>query len=331
MRISVWVHQVQTSYLQSGLGTDDSAVEAIAEIWGKVFDGLSFQSTWDRHANAIDGLAKVVERERMHEEDGGRGWKPWGVVRGRQPGTGNQYAQDEGELAAAVAKAGAGEGERRVCIIDLEPHYHGGSTPQFWRDDLGADGSTVRAFLNAFSSHGGQEIWVCLDARPAHMDSISFDAWKASPFVTRWLPMTYWTDFRQNWKTAVELTTKTLMERGITKDRIAHVFPGNARPDDMEAAIEHVAERGMLKPSVWQRLNLSESTAERIAGMDDPWEGKAPAPAPDLGLVVGGMQEVQRWIAAERERRAEDFKKGDQQLAAMSQRLQREVERAQEG
>lgn len=297
MRVPVWVHHVGTSYAQSALGFDDSAVPAIGEVWGKVFDGLHFMSTYDRHTAAISGLEVVVQRERMHEAEGGREWKPWGVARGRQPGTpGDTYAMREGELAAAAAKAGAGPGERRIVILDVEPHYHGGTTPQFWRGDLGADGRTVRALLDTFLGEGGEEVWLSLDARSAHLAPISFRDWAEHPAVTRVLPQTYWTDFGRPWRESIDRANALLASHGVRADRVAHVLPGNAKAQELSEAIEHCHGAGNLAPSVWQRQTLTPEVATAIHALDDPWASAPPAPRvmrTDLERVGALLAEAQ--------------------------------------
>lgn len=274
MGINLWAHQVQTSYLQARIGVDDNRYPAIAEIWEKTTDGLRWMSTFDRHPRAISGLSVVAQRAREHRE-AGRVWRPWAVVAGRTSSndTTDQHAIAEGKLLAAIAKSADAD----AVILDVEPYYHGGAVPQFWRGDLGANARTVRALLDAFAGAApGREVWVSLDARSAHFAPINFEAWRDHPTVTRFLPQTYWTDFtRPRVPTtgdavgAINNANAQLAARGVPARRVYHVLPGDSPTDVLRDAIAHLRQAGNPAPSVWQRLNITPQNLTAIAGLPD--------------------------------------------------------------
>ena len=315
MKLPVFVHQVGTSYGESELPFDDSR-SPFSEIYGKVADGLNFMSTYDLHGAAIGTIADVIEREQMHEADGGREWKPWMVPRGQQPGYGGvSYAEREGALMAEIAAAAAGDAETPVIILDVEPYSHGGSTPQFWRSDLGAGARTIRALLDTYvrltaaAAMGKHvEVWLAIDAREPHMEAIDLEAWLAHPAVTRVMPQTYFNDFLARQASPDEakeiISAANLLltdDHGWPRGKISHILPASGALGVLQDAIQHCHATGTLRPSLWQRMTLSQENADAIAELTDPWgaqpvvgAGGVTAPEadalPDLPLELRGDQ-----------------------------------------
>ena len=315
MKIAVWSHQVTTSYLQASIGPSDVG-RPFSEIWEKVADGLSWMNNFDHHARALGSIDDVLAREVDSAAEDGREWKPWVVVAGTQPGVvGTGYASAEGKLAGQIAVAGAGPGEVPVVIVDLEPHYHGGSTPQFWRDDLGAGPAHVAAFCAAFLEVTGSsgEIWVAPDARRPHLEPVSFSAWVAQRCVTRILPQTYTTDFHPPAESVtiddfvgdIDRANALLREYGVTPDRIAHVLPANAAPAVLCGAIDYTHSQGNRAPSLWQRLTVTEELCAALEAFADPWSGWTPStpPAPTVALEAVRAELTTIGDAVERLRR----------------------------
>lgn len=294
MKLPIWVHQVQTSYLQSPLGASDVGLPFSA-IYGKAADGLNFMSTWDSHPSGVDGLAAVVMRDKAHEAEGGREYIPWVVPRGAQPSwSPARYIEKEAQLAAQIALAGAGPGETPVVILDLEPHYHGGATPQFWRSDLMSAServTAVRQWVARFHSlQPDGEIWLAVDAREPHLTSVQFSTWldamESRGMQTRIMPMIYWTDFQIGARAAIGRALSLL--EGIYKvqsDDIEMIYPGNSSTNELLGVIEWAHTRGTRKPSIWQRVNLSKANADAIAAMEDPWDKPVAARALDMQAV----------------------------------------------
>ena len=133
MKIPIWSHMVTTSYLGSLIGPADDP-QPFSEVWPKTHDGLYMAAAWDNHPLAIADAASLTRLAAGHAA-AGRNVRPWCVVKGLSP-------EAEGRLAAEMALAAAAANLTRdpVIIIDLEPWYHGGETPQFWRSDLFSDG-----------------------------------------------------------------------------------------------------------------------------------------------------------------------------------------------
>lgn len=272
MKVAVWGWQFQNEYPgEAGVTTDDSQLP-ISEYWGKTNDGLNWQSVYDNHAVEFKDIASVVRAEREIYGAQGIEFKPWGVVRGQQPGwSGTDYATREGTLAGQIAKAATVAGERAVYIVDLEPYYHGGSTPQFWRNDLGAGPAHVRAFIAAFTAAGGQELFIAPDARAGHLDPVSFRTWIESPVVTLIMPQVYWTDFKRTPQASLDTAKSELAKFNVHPARIVAVTPGNGSAADMKAGIEHAHAIGFRGVSVWRRGTTTKAVYDAIASMNDPW------------------------------------------------------------
>jgi hypothetical protein len=292
MLIDLWVHQVATSYGRSALPADDGALP-LREVWEKCCDGLAWMAAFDRHPRAIDGLEAVARRGREHRA-AGRTWRPWLVPHGRTPGgPAEVHATAEGRRAAEVGRAGAPPGAAPGAILDVEPHYHGGARPQFWRDDLGAGPETVRALLDAYLAHGGGEVWLCLDAREPHLAPIAFEAWRTHPAVTRFLPQVYWTDFLrgvrapalEDVRRSLEAATAVLTSRGVPAEDIAPVLPADTTPALLLEGYAHARRLGLARPSLWQRMTLAPATVDALAAARDPW-GPTPLEAARRHVVA---------------------------------------------
>lgn len=301
MLLDVWVHRVTTSYLRSPLGADDGPLP-LREVWEKCCDGLDWMAAFDRHPRAIDGLEAVARRAAEHAT-AGRRWRPWLVPHGRERSddASNAHARAEGRRSGEVARAAVRPGERAVAILDVEPHYHGGTRPRFWRDDLGADAATVEALLDAFVQAGGEEVWVSVDAREPHLGPVAFETWWRHAAVTRVLPQVYWTDFLRGSRPPAQEDVRRFLDdalaalgaRGVPASSIAPVFPGDSTPGLLVEAYAHAARRGTARPSLWQRLTLTMATARAIERMEDPW-------AVDLGAVRRRLEEASAALAAAR-------------------------------
>lgn len=297
MKFPVWVHHVD-HYKDSELAPDDSQ-HPFTEIYGKAADGLHLQATWDPHAMAISSIEDVIATDKMHATANGIEWKPWVVARGSDGSGGDGYARDEGRLFGEIAKAGAGPGEKPIVIIDLEPYHFGGiDNPQFWRGDLGAGPEQVRALITAFGATAGPgaEIWIAIDPREQHFDGVSAGEWFLSPIVTRVLPMTYFNDWLSRQATPEEARSfiangnKTFGDSfGIEPGRIAHILGAPGAAGVLQDAINFCHELGNLKPSIWQRANLTQENADAIAEMPDPWIRQEVIGAPGTPIVDPDM------------------------------------------
>lgn len=287
LKVAAWGWQFQNEYPgEAGSPVDDTELP-ISEFWGKTNDGLNWQGVYDNHPAEFVDIASVLRAERDIYGKQGVEFKPWGVVRGQQPGWDlYEYARREGELAAMIAKAAAGPGEKAVYIVDLEPFYHGGpGNPQFFRNDLmpteAIKAAVVRAFIEAFKKGGGQEIFIAPDARTAHLEPVGFRVWLEDPIVTLIMPQVYWTDFKQPPVTALTNAKQVLAGYGVVPERIVAVVPGNSTPADMEAGIGTAANLGFRGVSVWRRGTTPPAVWKAIAEMDDPWAsvpGTPPVP-----------------------------------------------------
>jgi hypothetical protein len=286
MNVPIWSHQITTSYLESEIGPDDAG-RPFSEVWVKTHDGLYMQSTWDHHPLAVSDAQSLKRLARGHAA-AGRNVRPWCVVKGLQP-------EEEGRLAAemAIAAAEVNLTQDAVIMIDLEPYYHGGpGNPQFWRSDLFNDGADrARRLLNSFLEHGGKTAWIAGDVRAGHLDAVSYGAWAAHGAVSLHTPQTYYTIFdahMQGPETPVERArmhidraNTILASFGVRDSRIAHILPAEGNPDVLLDAFKYCHSLGQQKPSVWQRVNLTETNADRLNGADDPWHEDTPPPPVD--------------------------------------------------
>lgn len=279
MLAPIWSHMITTSYLQSEIGPNDDG-RPFSEVWPKTHDGLYMASTWDQHPLAIADAASLTRLARMHAA-AGRNVRPWCVVKGLDP-------EAEGALAAQMALA-ASEGNLThdaVIIIDLEPYYHGGKTPQFWRSDLFSDGADrARRLLDAFLANGGQTAWIAGDVRQAHLAPVSYDAWASHPAVSLHTPQTYYTIFDGNPDTPVERArmhidraNALLAGMGVEPGRIGHILPAEGNAGVLGGAIGYCYSLGQLKPSLWQRVNIPATTCDSLLAAADPWAGAASEP-----------------------------------------------------
>lgn len=293
MRVPVWIHNVASAYPGNGGLPVDDRQNPFSHVYGKTNDGLQFQAQWDPHDGAIRDIPTVVRHEREIYQPQEIEYVPWGVVHGRwENWPDDQYAAAEGHLAAAIALAAAGPGETPTYIVDLEPHYHA-PFPAYWRDDLGAAEPDIREFVQQFrnGTNGLGRLWLAVDAREPHLEPVKFAYWWSFDVVERVLPMVYFTDFVRPRvaKTLDATDALRAMERALgpvggmlAKKHIYPIFPGDALPTVMQYAIESAGENGYGGVSVWQRGNLTQETAEKIAAMDDPWAQSKPAPALDV-------------------------------------------------
>jgi hypothetical protein len=296
MKIAVWEWQFSKDY-PGAIGGDDAALP-IAEVWGKTNDGLTYQGRFDDHPAEISGIAAVLKAERDIYGKQGIEYVPWGVVHGKMPGVPDQ-ARREGELAGAIAKAAAGPGEPARYIVDLEPYYHGGDTPQFWRNDLGAGAADVKAFLAAFVAAGGQEIWVAPDARTPHLEPVAFATWAASPVVKMIAPQVYFTDFKKPAKVALDAALFALAAYRVGPEKVHPVFPGDADPAALLESVAYAHERGCAGFSVWRRGSIRADSLKALGALADPWEA-APPPVVDVEGVRRHLDTIDAEIAAVR-------------------------------
>lgn len=292
MRFPMWSHMVVTSYLESLIGPDDGP-QPFSEVWPKTHDGLYVAATWDRYINpatkvrephplAIDGPAKLTTIARMHAAEG-RNVRPWCVVSGLDP-------EAEGRLAAQMASAAAAgnlTGDL-VIIIDLEPYYHGGTTPQFWRSDLFRDGrDRARRFLDTYAAEAGpgSTAWIAGDVRKDHLAAVTYDAWATHPVVSLHTPQTYYTIFDGNPATSLE-RAKMHIDRandilagfGVEPGRIGHILPAEGDPSVLVGAFGYCRDLGQQRPSLWQRVNITPEVVAALAAAPDPWGEPAPNP-----------------------------------------------------
>ncbi len=286
MKLDIAVHQVATSYVQALMGPSDEdpdpdtvdPQDVIGGIYGKVLDGVNWMDRFDTHPNAITGWGSARLRAIDHGKLGRR-WVPWGNVTGHAP-------IEEGRLAAQAAVAAQ---QGRVSsdfdqslgvtyIANVEPY------PQFW-PHRGADSRRrTRQFLDSFVAEGGEHLWLWVDARAwqlAETEGIGFDNWYSyrPSLVDRVLPEVYWTDFGMRSNEALERAARLLAAKyRVPLDQIHPTFPGDARPADLVGATIWAHEKGLGRPNIWQRLNLTLEGAIALARMDDLWE---PTPEPD--------------------------------------------------
>lgn len=281
MRVPIFIHQFDTAYANAAVDGDDRALP-MAAAWVKAHDGTSWQATWDSHPLAVSGPDALRHLAREVYAPQGIGCVPWGVVHGRWEGADGALevlAAAEGALAGAAASAAVDDGESAVYIVDLEPHGHGGVRPQFWRDDLGAGANEVRTFVDAFRAAGGDEIWLCPDARDPWLDAVSFASWSVHSAVTRVIPQVYVTDFVRprvataaDARAALGAAVATLARHGWRNVRAVHpALPADAEPDVLLAAIDEAHRLDCGGVAIWQRANLRADTAAVLSAFADPW------------------------------------------------------------
>ncbi len=292
MLVPIWSHMITTSYLGSLIGTDDNG-RPFSEVWVKTHDGLYMAATWDHHPLAIADTASLTSLAKLHASFG-RNVRPWCVVKGLDP-------EAEGRLAAqmAVAAAAGNLTHDAVIIIDLEPYYHGGDTPQFWRSDLFNDGpDRARRYLDAFVANGGQTAWIAGDVRQAHLAAVSYDAWAAHPAVSLHTPQTYYTIFHGRngepnldtplslAKADIDAANAILAGYGVEAGRIGHILPAEGNPDVLLGAYDYCHSLGQQRPSLWQRVNITPANCDRLMAATDPWAAPAvEAPPPERSKV----------------------------------------------
>ncbi|MGE3795920.1 MAG: hypothetical protein AB7I38_18620, partial [Dehalococcoidia bacterium] len=263
------------------------------EIWVKTIDGLAWMSNFDTHPAHVDGIGKVEQLAAMYQSQG-LTMRPWVVPHGREAW--GITAADEGALAGKIAARSGG-----VLLVDLEPHEPApGGGAYYWRDDLGAAGDEVRAYVAAFLANGGRELWLVPDARPGRMPS--FADWWALDQVTRVMPQVYWTDFRLGYRDALNRAVSTLTNAGVRRvANIWPVLPANATPEDLAAAIAYVHELGLGGVSVWQRANLDEDDVAKIAALPDPWaSASTPTPPPPATTPPSTQESVRSHLVTAR-------------------------------
>jgi hypothetical protein len=289
LNVPIWSHQITTSYLESEIGPDDAG-RPFSEVWVKTHDGLYMQSTWDHHPLAVKDAASLTRLAQGHAA-AGRNVRPWCVVKGLDP-------EAEGRLAAEMALAAAAGNLTRdaVIIIDLEPHYHGGpGNPQFWRSDLFNDGADrARRLLNAFQQHAGpnSSAWIAGDVRQGHLEAVSYETWARHPAVSLHTPQTYYTIFDGNANTSldrarmhIDRADALLARYGVQPASIGHILPAEGDPEVLIGAYGYCHSRGQQKPSIWQRVNLTETNARRLAAAADPWH-LPPKPVPEEPAIL---------------------------------------------
>lgn len=292
MRVPIFIHQLDTAYVNAAIGGDDRALP-IAEVWVKAHDGTSWQARWDGHPLAVSGPEALRHLAREVYAPQGIACRPWGVVHGRwegKDGTPTALAAQEGAIAGAAACAAAPDGAAAIHIVDLEPHGHGGAQPQFWRDDLGAGADEVRAFLDAFRAAGGDAVWLCPDARDPWLGAVSFAAWAAQPAVTRVIPQVYVTDFVRpraatvaDARAALAAALAALARQGWhNADAVHPALPGDASPEVLLAAVDEAHRLGCGGVAIWQRANLRADTAAALGALADPWPAHTAATVPDV-------------------------------------------------
>lgn len=281
MKFPIWSHQISTSYLGAAIGPSDEG-RPFSEVWPKTHDGMNLMSTWDvPHRWTISGPEALADFAR-YQADNGRNVRPWCVVKGNQP-------EAEGRLAAEMAQAAASANLTRdaVIIVDLEPYYHGGPTPQFWRSDLwpGESADRARRLLDAFAAAGGQTAWIAGDVRSAHLAPVSYDAWAAHPIVSLHTPQTYYTIFDGSPNTSldracmhIDRANAILGGYGVEPGRIGHILPAEGAPGVLAGAFEYCHSLGQQKPSIWQRVNITEAACNHLRDLVDPWVSPAPPP-----------------------------------------------------
>lgn len=285
MKLDIAVHQVQTSYLQAPIGPSDERPQgatgvvpqdAIGGIYGKVLDGTSWMARFDDHPLAIRGGQTVAARVTEHAARGRR-WVPWANVTGVAP-------SEEGRLAAVIAKTAeqtrvrvGAEPMGAVYIANVEP-YQG-----FWPHRNAESAARAKTFLRNFQAHGGEELWLWVDARDWQLrldQGMGFEVWyhEVPGLVTRVLPEVYWTDFEVGWGFALNRALRALAAYEVPETSIFPTLPGNANPSDAVNFVDACYNSGLGPPNVWQRLSFRPETAVALARHRNPWPADAPPP-----------------------------------------------------
>ncbi len=289
MRLPVWIHHF-SQYGDASVGPDDAALP-FSEVYVKTHDGLSWMSSYDRglvsdehgdpdtgriHVTGSESITRIADRIYRPQ---GIVLVPWFVANGRiEPtvlpvnidGTTLSVAGAEGDMAGVAAVAAAsGRLRSRVGVLDLEPSNHG----PFWRDDLGAGPTEVDEYVEAFTESGGDELWIAPDARDPWLDRVSFEIWALhAEVVTRVLPQVYWRAFRVEPEDAVARAVAVLTRGGWSDVSGIHpILDGDASAMEMTRAIRFAHRIGCGGVSIFQRKNLSQSTADAVIALDDPW------------------------------------------------------------
>lgn len=288
MRLSTWIWRLASDY-PGAVGSNDSTA-GLGEAWVKTNDGLTWQGSFESHPLRVTGHDAIAKLRNIYAEQDIT-LQPWGVVHGRMPGALTGYATSEGALAGAIAGTARMRGRPARYNVDLEPYYHGGSSPQFWRNDLGAGAAEVREFIAAFRDAGGEELWITPDARPGHLEPVAFAEWLKHDVVTMVCPMVYWVDFGRSWKASVDTALEILASYGVPASKVHPVYSANGTPSDTVAAVRYARERGCAGVSFWRRGVLRPDVASALRALDDPW-GDATSLAPDVRTA---LEEQLRW------------------------------------
>lgn len=323
-RIYVW--QLQNDY--PGASPNDSELN-IGEMWVKAADGMYHQGTFDSHGLEV-GLPDQISPIRKVYDDQKINMIPWVVPHGMYPGygpnydafalpqkvsevveagsrirpnlaavnlSGKSYAYREGffhGLYAVAAKdlTPQGYSDRAILIIDLEPSYYGGSTPQFWREDLGAGPKQVIDYIDGAVAAGVEEIWVASVHRadPSALRAVSFSAWWGHPRVSRLAPQTYWTDFGSKTKRQKPADAIFEFERSMDilhqewdPSQVILTLPATGQPDELEWAYDYARTNNFPIPSIWRRGTMEANDWEvvkNLSQVDWPVLPTSPTPPP---------------------------------------------------
>lgn len=262
---------------------DDDTKQAMSFAFFKVHDGLEWQNYSPEGTNHY--FADVYGPQ-------GIGFVPWGVARGWNI----DVAREEGRLAGRHAAACQG-----VYILDLEPYPE-----DYWQGIPG----TPTAFVEGFLEAGGNELWICPDARNT---GINLEEWVRHPVVTRWWPQAYYTAFQQPMVRGINAAIAPLLNAGIPRERIWPVLPtyyateGEPSIDagELIEAIRYVASEGYPGAALWRRGLISPGQVTAMLETADPFSpGQLPSNAAkdaalmSLDIAAQAIEDARRAVEA---------------------------------
>lgn len=298
-RIYVW--QLQNDY--PGAEVNDSLLN-IGEMWVKAADGMYHMGHFDNHAlevglpDQISPIREIYDSQRIN-------MIPWVVPHGKYPGYGPDYTHFAAPLKVSQAVEGGsktrpdlaainlsgrayayregffhglyatackdltpkGYKDRAILIVDLEPSYYGGATPQFWREDLGAGPAEVHEYIAGAKAAGTEEIWVASVHRnnPSALRHCSFSTWWANPLVTKLAPQTYWTDFgsKANPQKPIDAINEFNRSMVVLKEDwkpsdVILTLPATGTAADLHWAYQYAFDNGYEIPAIWRRGTMRE-------------------------------------------------------------------------
>lgn len=268
MKLGIWVIRPPDDYGSPFIEDDDSTIECMSVVVTKIGDSQHAYYTAEQYA----AHAKIYADQSIDILG-------WDVVRGNDA----RYAAVEGAQLAQMTSL-----VNRSAIVDVEPDPN-----LYWHGVPG----TPRALVEAALANGLINLRVCIDARNAGTNLGEWEGLRREypQLNISFLPMVYWTEFRQSMVNGIEAGIAPLLAAGVPISAIWPVLPtydvsgpvaspafAPMLPDYMEAQLRYVAARGFPGASLYRRYYLSRAAADRVAAMPDVFAPNQPQPGPDV-------------------------------------------------